>query len=315
VTPAAEIEGDPSVCYRHPERSSWTLCARCGRTICPECQILTPHGVRCPECVREMGGSVQWTPVGNAAKATAARAAKAKREREAQQRAARRPRWQQVILNFIRPGTTIPIATWTIAVIALVLWIFGFVSGNLPTTYLAATVFHAEWVWTYVTAPFVYPSLANGQIIFGFLLNIVFLLLIAPTIERTLARERFLAVFFAGSAVGSALSVLAGGGNFGLGAPLFGLFGSYLVMVWSSPAIRNQILFVLALNLVFTVVLGGNLPAIVGGLAGGVGASLLFRRYDGMSRSRNSTPYLLLFGGVLVLVLLAAVRGVVTVGL
>ena len=53
--PATQAETDPSVCYRHPDRTSWTLCARCGRTICPECQILTPEGVRCPECVREAG--------------------------------------------------------------------------------------------------------------------------------------------------------------------------------------------------------------------------------------------------------------------
>ena len=315
MSPAAEIEGDPSVCYRHPDRASWTLCARCGRTICPECQILTPSGVRCPTCVQELGGSVQWTPVGSAAKASAAKAAKVKRERDAAQRAARRPRWQQVVLDFVKPGTTIPIATWTIAVVSLALWILGFFSGNLPISFLAATISHAEWIWTYFTAPFVYPSAAAAQIILGFLLNIVFLLLIAPRIERTLSRPRFLAVFFAGGAVGSALPVLAGSANYGLSAPLFGLFGSFVVMVWSSPAIRNQILIVLAINLVFTIVLGGNLPAIVGGLAGGVGASLLFRRYDGMSRSKNSTPYLLLFAGVAVLIVLAVVRGVATVGL
>ena len=315
MPPPAKAEGDPSVCYRHPERSSWTLCERCGRTICPECQILTPAGVRCPDCVRELGGSVQWTPVGGS-RATAAKAAKAQRSRNASRRAAARPHWQQVILNFVRPGTTIPIATWTIAVASLVLWIFGFFSGNLPMTYLAATVYHAEWVWTYATASFVYPSLAAGQVIFGFLLNIVFLLLIAPAIERNLSRERFLAVFFAGGAVGSALMVLAGSGNYGLSSALFGLFGAYVVMVWSSPPIRNQILIVLAINLIFTVVLSpGFLPAVIGGLAGGVGASLLFRRYDGMSRSKNSTPHLFLFGAVAVLVVLAAVRGVVTVGL
>jgi len=315
VTPAAEIEGDPSVCYRHPDRTSWTLCARCGRTICPECQILTPAGVRCPSCVQELGGSVQWVPTGGS-RATNAKAAKAKRERESAQRAARRPRWQQLVLDFVRPGTTIPIATWTIAVVSIALWIVGFLTGNLPIAFLAPSIAHAEWIWTYFTAPVVYPAIAAGQIILGFLLNIVFLLLIAPGIERTLSRARFLSVFFAGSAVGSALMVLTGSGNYGLSSSLFGLFGAYLVMVWSSPAIRNQILIVLAINLVFTVVLSpGFLPAIIGGLAGGVAASLLFRRSDSRSRANPRTPYLMLFAGVGVLVILAAIRGVVAVGL
>ena len=311
----AEAEVDPSVCYRHPDRSSWTLCARCGRTICPECQILTPAGVRCPTCVTELGGSVQWTPVGSAAKAAEAKAVKAKRARESAQRAARRPRWQQAVLNFVKPGTTIPIATWTIAVVTIALWIIGFFSADLPLAFLAPTVFHAEWVWTYFTAPFVYPS-GFGVQTFGFILNIVFLLLIAPGIERGLSRARFLSVFFAGSAVGSALMVLAGSGNYGLSSALFGLFGSFVVMVWSTPAIRNQILIVLAINLVFTVVLSpGFLPAIVGGLAGGVGASLLFRFFENRSRARSSTPYLLLFAGVAVLIVFAVLRGVLTVGL
>lgn len=315
MSPAAELEGDPSVCYRHPDRTSWTLCERCGRTICPECQILTPAGVRCPECVRELGGSVQWVPAGPS-KASAVKAAKAKRERDAAQRAARRPRWQQVVRDFVKPGTTIPIATWTIAVVTIALWVVSFITGNLPIAYLAANVFHAEWIWSYFTAPFVYPAILAAQIILGFILNIVFLLLIAPAIERTLSRARFLSVFFAGGAVGSALMVITGGANYGLSAALFGLFGSYVVMVWSSPQIRNQILIVLAINLVFTIVLSpAYLPAIVGGLVGGVGASLLFRHFDARSRASRSTPYLLLFTGVAVLIVAAVVRGVVTVGL
>jgi membrane associated rhomboid family serine protease len=315
VNSAAEIGGDPSVCYRHPDRTSWTLCERCGRTICPECQILTPQGVRCPTCVQEMGGSVQWSPVGSAAKASAAKAAKAQKERASAQRAARRPRWQQVTLDFLRPGNRIPIATWTIAVVSIALWVVGFFTANLPATFLDATVLHAEWVWTYFTAPFAYPAIANFSVILGFIFNIVFLLLIAPQIERGLSRARFLSVFFAAGAAGAALTVLAGGASYGLTAPLFGLFGSFLVAVWSQTAIRNQILIVLGINLLFTLVLGGNLAGLVGGLAGGVAASLLFRRFDNRQRSAAATPYLLLFGGVAVLIVLAAVRGVLTFGL
>jgi len=42
-----------NTCYRHPDRQSFVLCQRCGRTICPECQTPAAVGVHCPECVRE----------------------------------------------------------------------------------------------------------------------------------------------------------------------------------------------------------------------------------------------------------------------
>ena len=91
--------------------------------------------------------------------------------------------------------------------------------------------------------------------------------------------------------------------------------GAYVVMVWSSPAVRNQILIVLAINLVFTVVLSpGFLPAIVGGLAGGVGASLLFRRADSHQQTRASSPFLQIGAGAAVLISLAVLRGLFAVG-
>ena len=45
--------GESDVCYRHPGRPSFTLCQRCGRTICPECQIESPVGVLCRDCVKQ----------------------------------------------------------------------------------------------------------------------------------------------------------------------------------------------------------------------------------------------------------------------
>ncbi|MBL3685384.1 rhomboid family intramembrane serine protease [Leucobacter zeae] len=44
--------GPDDVCYRHRGTHSFTLCQRCGRTICPECQVVSAVGVLCPDCVR-----------------------------------------------------------------------------------------------------------------------------------------------------------------------------------------------------------------------------------------------------------------------
>ena len=37
----------------HPDRPSFVLCQRCGRTICGECQTPAPVGVICPDCMRD----------------------------------------------------------------------------------------------------------------------------------------------------------------------------------------------------------------------------------------------------------------------
>jgi len=45
--------GPEDVCYRHPNTHSFTLCQRCGRTICSACQTASAVGVLCPECVKQ----------------------------------------------------------------------------------------------------------------------------------------------------------------------------------------------------------------------------------------------------------------------
>ncbi|QIM17280.1 rhomboid family intramembrane serine protease [Leucobacter insecticola] len=45
--------GPNDVCYRHPTEHSFTLCQRCGRTICGRCQVTSPVGVLCTDCVKQ----------------------------------------------------------------------------------------------------------------------------------------------------------------------------------------------------------------------------------------------------------------------
>lgn len=45
--------GPDDVCYRHPQVHSFTLCQRCGRTICPDCQVVSAVGVLCQDCVKQ----------------------------------------------------------------------------------------------------------------------------------------------------------------------------------------------------------------------------------------------------------------------
>lgn len=44
-------QGAPT-CYRHPQRTTWVSCGRCGRPLCPDCIRHGPVGVRCAECLQ-----------------------------------------------------------------------------------------------------------------------------------------------------------------------------------------------------------------------------------------------------------------------
>lgn len=290
--PATPAETDPSVCYRHPDRSSWTLCARCGRTICPECQILTPAGVRCPDCVRETGGSVRWEP---AAGAKPARAKKA---------GMRPPRQVAERVS----ASTLPVVTIGVGAAALLLWIAGFVTGNAPFALLAALPDVAWQVWRYVTAAVAYPSIGPGAVFT--VLSIGIFVYIGWSAEKQFGRRRFLALFLITGAGAAAISLVAGGLDYGLTGPIFGMAGAYLIMVWSNAAARNRLLISLAIWLIISLFLGGNILALIGGALSGIGATLLLRRYEDRT-SRPWTPYLIIAGVLAVLIVLAVLRNTV----
>lgn len=294
-------EEDPSVCYRHPDRQSWVLCQRCGRTICPECQILAPVGVQCPECVREAGGSVQWTPTNTkpVKKRTAARRAPVA--------SGAREGFSGWITGLLRPGGESPPLSWIFAGALVVLWILGLFTANLPFLLLAADPAVAWQVWRYVTAPFATPAQFSIFSVLGIAISLFFWLLIAPTAERTLGRARFLLVFTTAAAVGSAAMVIAGAYGFGFSAALFGVFGAYAVLVWSYPPARMQIIGVLVINLIINIYVGGgySLPYLVGGALAGAGATYLLRFYEERPRAKASTPYLIIGGATVALIAIA----------
>jgi membrane associated rhomboid family serine protease len=293
VTPP-DAEIDPSVCYRHPDRSSWTLCERCGRTICAECQILTPAGVRCPDCVRETGGSVRWEPA----------AGGKPRAKKAGMRGTRSSAVAARVSN-----SSYPVATITIAAAALLLWIGGFVTANLPYSVLAALPEFSWQPWRYVTAAFAYFASGPGAIFT--VLSIGIFVYISWNAEKQFGRSRYLGLFFVSGAGAAALSLLVGAGTSGLIGPIWGIAGAYIILVWPQPAARNQMLISLVIWFVITLVLGGNLLALIGGVGAGIGTMLLLRVYDDRPRSRPSTPYLIVAAGIAVIAVLAVLRNTV----
>jgi membrane associated rhomboid family serine protease len=295
-------ETSPDVCYRHPKRESWVLCQRCGRTICPECQILAPVGVHCPECVRELGGSVTWRGAGEARRPAAkARAARSTRSSSGQ------PAWMRSIGQLLRPGSEAPMLSWGTIGVVVVLWLAGLFTGGLPYLLLAAAPGVSLQIWRFFTAAVVYPP--DFLYLISILLNGVFFLLTAPVVEKNLGRGRFLVLMLSAAAVGSAAMVLSGIPAFGLIGVLFGMFGSYLIFVWSYPPARAQALIIIGINLLISIAFGAfSLPQIIGGLIAGAGATYLFQRADDHARWKPRTAYLILAAVVAGFILLAILR-------
>ena len=207
----------------------------------------------------------------------------------------------------LRPGTEAPVLSWGIVGVTAVLWLIGLFTGGLPFQLLAAAPEVSLQVWRYATAALVYPP--DVVYLISILLSGFFLLLIAPSVEKNLGPRRFLVLAVAATAVGSAAMVLAGAAGFGLTGVLFGMFGAYLIFVWSYPPARVQALIIIGLNLLISIAFGGfSLPQLVGGLIAGAGATYLFQRSDDGAGWKARTPYLIVGAVVVGLIVLAILR-------
>lgn len=288
------VETDPSVCYRHPGRQSWVLCQRCGRTVCPECQILAPVGVHCPECVAETAGGVSWRPTSNVTPI-----GKPRRRRGT----AGTGRARSLLAGV--SGSSGSPASQTILVAFAALFLVGLLTGNLPLQWLGGIPGFGWQVWRFLTAPLTYAAGLDITILYAALSG-VFWYLTAPQLERMLGLRRFLGVVAVASVFGTAGALLSGSLSYGLTAPLFGLFAALLVEVWDQPQLRVQILVMTAINLLLALALGG-LPALVGGMIGGAGTLWLLR--TGPARGWQSrTPTLIVVGTCVLLVVLTILR-------
>ncbi|RIX30126.1 rhomboid family intramembrane serine protease [Amnibacterium setariae] len=289
------IETDPSVCYRHPGRQSWVLCQRCGRTVCPECQILAPVGVHCPDCVAETSGGVSWRPANNVVPLE-----KPKRRRT------RQPGRVRSMLAGAGGSGGSPVSQGVLVVYAA-LFLVGLLTQNLPFQWLAGARGYGWQVWRFVTAPVSYYATPDLSILFA-LLSGVFFWLTAPQLERMLGTHRFIGVLLASSIVGTAGTMLSGTTAYGLTSLLFGLFAALLVEVWGDPRLRSQILIITGINLLLSLTMGGaGLPALVGGMIGGAGTMYLLR--VGPDRGwKPRTPVLIVAGVCALLIVLSVVR-------
>jgi membrane associated rhomboid family serine protease len=249
-------------CYRHPDRVSWVLCSRCGRTVCGQCQQQAPVGVRCPDCVRELAQEQQTlhrqTRVAHGGPRTAV--------------GSRVRRW------FGQPA---PVTMSIIAVTALV-GALQILPGDLSGQLMYFVGYSLAEPWRFVT----YALVHAGVLHFAF--NMLVLWMVGPSIEQRIGKLPFLAAYIV-SAAGAAVAVAwltPMSAVVGASGAIYALFGMAIGMQRMLGRVQPALLMVVGVNLVLTFVLGGiSWSAHVGGLAIGLalgfGIGLVHKRMRG----------------------------------
>lgn len=246
--PAPERDG---FCYRHPDRQSFVLCQRCGRTICGECQTPAPVGVICPECMREQRASA--------------------------------PRTKPAVLTRARAAADrgAPVVTYSIIGVTLAVFVLQLIPGLAVTDRLLyAGVYSLPFnfePWRMLTS----LSVHSTQLLFHVALNMYTLWIFGQLLEGLLGRWRFLALYLISGLAGSvAVLWLADPrtGVVGASGAIFGLMGAFLVIQRRLGGNATQLLILVGINLVIGFVPGFNISwqAHLGGLIGGALVGLIF---------------------------------------
>ena len=234
-------------CYRHPRAESFVLCQRCGKTICPECQIQAAVGFHCPDCagVKKSGG------LGGLFRRGSSRS--------------------------VSVGTR-PSATYVLLGIIVAVYAGQLLSGGLLTQlFLYWPPLTAIEPWRMVTTIFVHSQSS----VFHILFNGYSLFILGTLVERLIGPGRFVTLFllsgFGGSVLVSLLSPTSA--VVGASGAIFGLFGALFVIQRSFGGANTQLLIVLGLNLVMGFIVPGiSWQAHIGGLiTGAIVANIMVR--------------------------------------
>ncbi|AWB85198.1 rhomboid family intramembrane serine protease [Mycetocola zhujimingii] len=235
-------------CYRHPDRQSFVLCQRCGRTVCGECQTPGAVGVICPECMNEQRKSTPRT-----------------RNRAA----------------FFRSSNDKPVVTYVILAVTALVFLLQLIPGlGITERLLYAGVYSSPMAfepWRMLTTALVHSQ--NFILHVG--LNMYSLWLFGQALEPMLGRARFLTLYlisaFAGS-LGVLFLSVPNQAVVGASGAIFGLMGAFLVIQRKLGGNMNGLLVLVGINLVIGFIPGTNVAwqAHVGGLIGGALVGLIY---------------------------------------
>ncbi|MBH0052766.1 rhomboid family intramembrane serine protease [Salinibacterium sp. SWN139] len=243
-------------CYRHPDRQSFTLCQRCGRTVCPSCQTQAAVGVHCPECIKEAR--------------------------------ANGPKRKPVLVRAARASEGKPVVTYTLIGLTVAIFLLQLIPGLGVTQ---ALVYYPPLTaiepWRMITSAFLHSTSS----IFHLGFNMFTLFIFGRVLEIPLGRARFIALYLISALGGSVAVLLLAPTSVVLGASgsIFGIVAAFFVIQRRMGVNNRVLLIVLVINLVAGFIPGLNISwqAHVGGLVTGAVLALIFVRQRN-KRSANS---------------------------
>jgi membrane associated rhomboid family serine protease len=261
-------------CYRHPNRQSFVLCQRCGRTICGECQTPAPVGFVCPECMREQ-------------RATA-------------------PRTRPAILTRMT-GRNAPVVTYGIIALCVVVFIAQSLPG-IGGTVTAALQYAGLYSYPQVFQPWrMFTTIFAHANFFHILLNMYTLWVFGMVMEPMLGRVRYLVVFLISGFAGSLGVLFLADPRLpvvGASGAIFGLMGALIIIQRKLGGPMMQLLILVGINLVigFIPAFGIAWQAHVGGLVGGALAGVILTETRSRARRPLQIGLLVLLAVLLVVV-------------
>lgn len=263
-------------CYRHKSERSFTLCQRCGRTICPDCQTPAAVGVVCPECMK----------------------AQRKAATPQQKRASR---MSQLSNAKVPPVTTAIVGVTTLVGVLQV--ITGFASGDanfdpvMRQLGLISPMLFPEFGYTSFPEAWRVLSyaLVHGGIL-HFVFNMFFLFVVGGQLERMLGRTWYLWLYVLGALGGATGAILLSPMSLTVGASgaIFAMLGAMLIVGWKSGQNMTSLIVLLGLNLAIGFVPGINISwqGHIGGAVAGMAAAAIFWVTRDTKNQRARTLYL-----------------------
>ncbi|MET9259268.1 rhomboid family intramembrane serine protease [Amycolatopsis sp. NPDC004079] len=258
-------------CWWHPNRQTGLSCARCGRPACPDCLREAPVGFQCTDCVQtgaqqQKQQQRQYRNAGMGSRTIAG---------------ARLSNSYVVTATLIAVNVVIFLVT---AIQAKSLFNNGFAPleqmGVLQTR---AALGNGEW-WRIITSGFLH----YGPIHIA--ANAFSLWMMGRALEQVFGKVRYLALYFV-SMLGASTAVLLFEdtrlGTAGASGAIFGLLGSYAVIVLKLRLNPTALLINLVINAYITFSISGiSLFAHAGGLVTGalVTAAMLYAPARNLAR-------------------------------
>jgi membrane associated rhomboid family serine protease len=282
MTDAAHNPDD--YCYRHPDRLSFVLCERCGRTICLECQTHVGGTVLCPDDARR--SNVTMLPVNERPKKPP------------------RVRRTSTLLSRLRPDA--PLVTYSILAILVVVFLIDTITRGLLGQYMVVlSTSVLQQPWTLLTS-MLYPGSILTLLFSG--VNLYF---IGRILEPRLGRSKFI-VLYAVSGFGAAVfAFLLDGISASAYGAIVGLIAALVVEARRIGANPIYLYITCAISAVLAIVFGSWQAFLGGFVAGGLVAAIYL--FEGDDRRVKRARLLLILLGV-VLVVAAFLRALLFLG-